>query len=70
VSTKQKGSARSASTGRYVNRATAKRNPAGTVVEHGPNHSHGTHHRDAGTGRFIDPGTEARNPKTSLTERG
>ena len=56
--------------GRYVKNSTARRNPAGTVVEHGPNRSHGTHHRDAKNGQFVDGRTAARRPNTTVTEKG
>jgi len=67
---KSGGRARSATTGRYVTKATARRNPGGTVVEHGPNRSHGTHYRDARTGQFVTEQTAARRPHSTVAERG
>lgn len=64
------GRARSASTGRYVTKATAARNPRGTVVERGGNNSTGTHHRSAITGRYVTESTARRHPGTTVTEQG
>ena len=64
------GHARSASTGRYVSRATAARHPRTTVVESGSNRSSGTHSRSAITGRYVTPATAARHPSTTVTEKG
>ena len=61
---------RSASTGRFVSRATAVRHPRTTLTERGGNNSSGTHHRSAITGRFVTAATAARHPDTTVTERG
>jgi hypothetical protein len=67
---KSGGQARSATTGRYVTKKTAQRNPAGTVVERGPNRSSGIHYRDARTGEFVSQETAARRPNTTVAEKG
>lgn len=64
------GSARSAKTGRYVTKATAARNPRGTVVESGKNKSSATAHRSAITGRYVTGATAKRHPGTTVTENG
>lgn len=64
------GSARSAKTGRYVSKATAKRHPRTTVVESGKNKSTATAHRSAITGRYVTPATAKRHPGTTVTENG
>ncbi len=64
------GRARSASTGQYVPKSTAARNPRTTVVERGSNNSAGTHHRSAISGRFVTESTAQRHPNTTVTEKG
>lgn len=64
------GHARSASSGRYVTKATAARHPRTTVVEHGGNKGSGTHHRSAISGRYVTGTTAQRHPNTTVTENG
>jgi hypothetical protein len=63
---------RSAISGRYVRRSTAKRNPRTTITERGRgrNQGAGTRHRSAITGRYVAAATAARHPRTTVTERG
>lgn len=51
--------ARSATSGRYVTKATATRSPRSIVTESGSNRSSDTHHRSATTGKFA-PGASGR----------
>lgn len=64
------GRARSASTGRYVSKATAARNPRTTVIESTSGKGGGKAHRSATTGRYVTKGTAQRHPSTTVTENG
>ena len=61
--------ARSASTGRYVTRATAARHPRTTVVEATGGRGGYGGSRSAITGRYVSAATAARHPNTTVTER-
>lgn len=62
--------ARSAGTGQFVSKATAKRSPRTTVVESTSGRGGGgTSSRSAITGRYVTPGTAKRHPGTTVTER-
>ncbi|PQE02197.1 ABC transporter ATP-binding protein [Mycobacterium sp. EPG1] len=62
---------RSASSGRFVSKATARRNPAGTTTERvGRGTSNGkTVTRSASTGRFVTKATGKRNPGGTISQR-
>lgn len=63
--------ARSAITGRYVTKATARRHPKTTVVESSSGRgSKVTAHRSAITGRYVTKATARRHPKNTVTEKG
>lgn len=57
---------KSASTGRFVSRATVARNPGGTVRQ--TVGSRATGHRSASTGRFVTAATAARHPGKTIKE--
>lgn len=62
---------RSASTGRYVSKATAARSPRTTVAESTFGRGGaGTSSRSAITGRYVTPATATRHRSTTVTERG
>ena len=58
---------KSASTGRFVSRATAARHPRTTVRQSVGGKATG--HRSAITGRFVKASTAARHPGTTISER-
>ncbi len=59
---------RSASTGRFVTKSRAMRNPKGTVAEtKGGGSTHGAH-RSAITGKFVKPSTARRHPGTTVRD--
>lgn len=61
--------ARSASTGRFVSKATAARHPRTTVVEStSGSGSNGLSARSAITGRYVSQATARRHPDTTVTE--
>lgn len=62
--------ARSASTGRYVSKATAVRSPRTTVSESTSSKGGGKAYRSAITGRYVTKGTVQRHPSTTVTENG
>jgi hypothetical protein len=57
---------KSASTGRFVSRATVARNPGGTVRQ--TVGSRATGYRSASTGRFVTAATAARHPGKTIKE--
>lgn len=57
---------KSASTGRFVSKSTATRNPRGTVTQ--TVGSKATGYRSAGTGRFVSARAAARNPGGTIKE--
>lgn len=63
--------ARSASTGRFVSRATAQRHPGRTTTERVGGHSRNNVavNRSASTGRFVTGSTARRNPGGTITQR-
>ena len=62
--------ARSASSGRYVSKATAVRSPSRTVTERiGGSGGKGAHARSAITGRYVTGATAARWPAQTVVER-
>ena len=63
------GRSRSASTGRFVSKATAVRRPRTTVTESTSGRGGGAAHRSAITGRYVTAATAARHPSTTVTER-
>ena len=64
------GHARSARTGRYVTKATAARNPRGTVTESSGGKGGGKAYRSAITGHYVTKATAQRHPGTTVTENG
>ncbi len=61
---------RSASSGRFVSRATARRSPGRTTRERvgaGTSNTRAVH-RSASTGRFIKAGTAQRHPESTITQ--
>ena len=61
--------ARSASTGRFVSKATARRNPSRTTTERvgGNTANNRAVNRSAGSGRFVTEATARRHPDTTVT---
>jgi hypothetical protein len=62
---------RSAKTGRFVKKSTAKRHPSTTLSETNKGGGGGKAvkvHRSAKTGRFVKASTAARHPDTTVTE--
>ena len=57
---------KSAATGRFVTRATAARNPGGTVRQTVGGRASG--YRSASTGRFVTAATAARHPGRTIKE--
>lgn len=57
---------KSASTGRFVSRATVARNPSGTVRQTVGGKASG--YRSASTGRFVTAATAARHPGKTIKE--
>lgn len=57
---------KSASTGRFVSRATVTRNPGGTVRQTVGSRAAG--HRSASTGRFVTAATATRHPGKTIKE--
>lgn len=62
------GHARSASTGRYISKATAARHPRTTVTESASGKGGGKAYRSAITGKYVTKGTAQRHPDTTVTE--
>jgi hypothetical protein len=63
--------ARSASTGRFVSRSTARRSPARTTTERvgaGTANVRAVN-RSATTGRFVKPATAKRHPGSTITQQ-
>ena len=62
---------RSASTGRFVSRATAARWPGKTTTERvgSGTSSNQTVYRSASTGRFVTPNTAKRNPGGTIEQQ-
>ena len=61
---------RSATTGKFVKKATAARHPKATVAESGGKSAGGRRNRSAISGRFVTDATAARHPSTTVTENG
>lgn len=57
---------RSASTGRFVTKATVRRHPDTTVTQ--STRSKATGHRSASTGRFVKEATAKRHPGETIKE--
>lgn len=57
---------KSASTGRFVSRATAARHPSRTVTQSVGSKANG--YRSAATGRFVSAATARRHPGTTIAE--
>lgn len=62
---------RSASTGRFVRKSTARRSPSGTTTERvgGSTRNSRPVTRNASTGRFVTTATAKRNPDGTITQR-
>ena len=62
---------RSASSGRFVTKAHARRAPRRTTTERvgGATRNSRRVYRSAGTGRFVKKSTAARRPSTTITQR-
>lgn len=61
---------RSARTGRYISKRTAKRSPRTTLSEsRTASRSSGTRYRSAITGRYVSRATAERHPDTTVAER-
>ena len=59
---------RSASTGRFVTKATVRRHPDTTVTQ--STGSKATGHRSASPGRFVQEATAKRHPSRTIKEGG
>lgn len=62
---------RSASSGRFVSRATARRSPGRTTTERagGGTSNFRSVNRSASTGRFVKAATARRHPGSTITQR-
>jgi hypothetical protein len=59
---------KSASTGRFVSKATVARHPSTTVTQTTGGNGHG--YRSASTGRFVTKSTAQRHPNKTVREGG
>lgn len=62
---------RSASSGRFVSKATARRHPSRATTERvgGSTGNSLSVNRSAATGRFVKAATRARHPESTITQR-